>query len=988
MDLEFKIQNLIRYGWLVEREWNTYVVSPSAAAKGSRKKSSKSGLFPSSFLQGLETWHMSLTRAIVRVRQRPLTLSYSHLDAGASNAQPQDPMTSVQMLSPHQWSTEYILEKYKAEKAKTKKSDPWLDGVPQVTGMRIAQKSCIQLTDVRRRNLLHYAAQSPAHLVQLKRLHYLDLQELRQHAESSRVPALAALDLFGDSPLTIAASNGNTDAVRYIIEESDIDDFHASLVDAAVAAFSEGEFECLPLIVKHLAQFPEKVALTIRIAMFYGFDKLFEAVCAALTAAGSSACAEAEAALEQSANRAGGCTILHLAVLNGRCDMVKCALEQQIFRTTEFNSQSRDDAWLTPLDIANYFGYRTCADQLVNTFTFFCPPLALNFDPEDAALHVEPFVPKKKELTAPPDTYAVYVMLGSNDVRRIPAMPPITIDETALHSVLDDLGLPRSTHLLLRIDSEQGMEVTSMDGWLADVATLIETPDLFSHAWQPPAHFHTLYPERFVLKLDLIALVDQALYPYADEQKVIAQAAVFIPPTFIPSNSERTPGSYAPVCPAAGNYISAVFMSSIGGVVGEANLEVLVAAPYKHKVSEFNVPKKVSGSAYAMSAWQEPGQTLVYGHRGAGMNFLPNSGLQKLQLGENTVLSMQQAIYEGVSGVEFDVQMTRDMVPVIYHDWTMAETGMDIPISTLTLKQFLEHNPCNNQQLVRSRSSNDLPDTSYCASLTDSEPAADDGDPKPVHIANSANTVRAPLATLEDLFESIPEDIGFDIEIKYPMPDEADMANVFTNFEINLFVDKILDVVYKHIGVPADVGAASTADEAEEQKQQQNSRDARPLTRTDSGMLNSDVIVATGAGSASDSKMHSAKRRPVVFTSFHPDICLLLAHKLNNDIPIMLLTDAGMSVMADCRCNSLDAAVRLCNWAGLSGVVTHVAPISQSPRVASLVRRHRLALATYGTPANHLEHVRQQQAYGVDMVIVDDVRTARAAVDAGDDAWK
>ncbi|KAJ2762769.1 Glycerophosphocholine phosphodiesterase [Coemansia sp. BCRC 34490] len=102
----------------------------------------------------------------------------------------------------------------------------------------------------------------------------------------------------------------------------------------------------------------------------------------------------------------------------------------------------------------------------------------------------------------------------------------------------------------------------------------------------------------------------------------------------------------------------------------------------------------------------------------------------------------------------------------------------------------------------------------------------------------------------------------------------------------------------------------------------------------------------------------------------------------------MLLTDAGMSEMADVRCNSIDAAVRLCNWAGLAGIVTHVAPISQSPRVVSLVRRHSLVLATYGTPANQPEHVRQQQAYGVDIVIVDDVRTARSTIDAGDDAWR
>ncbi|KAJ1955670.1 Glycerophosphocholine phosphodiesterase, partial [Dipsacomyces acuminosporus] len=125
----------------------------------------------------------------------------------------------------------------------------------------------------------------------------------------------------------------------------------------------------------------------------------------------------------------------------------------------------------------------------------------------------------------------------------------------------------------------------------------------------------------------------------------------------------------------------------------------------------------------------------------------------------------------------------------------------------------------------------------------------------------------------------------------------------------------------------------------------------------------------------------SRRCRPIVFTSFHPDVCLLLAHKVNDLFPIMLLTDAGMSKMADRRCNSLDAAVKLCKWAGLTGVVSHVGPVAESPRVAFLVRQHGLVLATYGKQNNQARYVRMQSAYGVDVVIVDEVRTACSALD-------
>ncbi|KAJ1847889.1 Glycerophosphocholine phosphodiesterase, partial [Coemansia sp. RSA 2703] len=330
--------------------------------------------------------------------------------------------------------------------------------------------------------------------------------------------------------------------------------------------------------------------------------------------------------------------------------------------------------------------------------------------------------------------------------------------------------------------------------------------------------------------------------------------------------------------------------------------------------------------------WLQQGQTLVYGHRGSGMNFAPIVTPRRLQLGENTVLSMEKAIRDGVAAVEFDVQLTRDMVPVIYHDLIVAETNLDIPVSTLTLNQFLALNP-KNHPITESRT---------CESLSTRKPDAVVAGHvlKPMYVANSENTVQAPFATLKELFETLPIETGFDIEVKYPMPDEADEFGVFTNFEINLFVDRILDVVY---------GCMDEKDQC---------------------------------ASAPSSKQQPRRRRPIVFTSFHPDICLLLAHKVNGDIPVMLLTDAGMSAMADCRCNSIDAAVRLCKWAGITGIVTHVCPISQSPRVASLVRRHRLALATYGAQNNQADHVKQQQAYGVDVVIVDDVRNARATIDS------
>ncbi|KAJ2684897.1 Glycerophosphocholine phosphodiesterase [Coemansia spiralis] len=991
-DIEGRIQSLIRYSWLVEREWNVYVMPPAPSAEMSRK-GTRSGIFPLVHLRCLDIWHVELMSAITRTRERLADPDYNHQRSRGDSVQHWDATGIVYSPNPIHWSAEYVLEKARGERAKKRPADVWLDAVPQIAHTRPGHKLCTQSTDIRRRNPLHYAALNAADLLWLKRLNYLDLQDIRQQHVAVRLPSLAAMDLFGDTPLSIGARCGNVGAVRYIVDESGVDATSGSLVDAALAASAEGQLECLSPIVSRLVAYPEGVALALSMAAFYGFDRLFEAICVAQLS--SESVEDVHAELAKIAQRTGKSTVFHLSVLNGKTEMVKCAYHQQVFGSTAFDAHAKDDAQLTPLDAANFFGHRACADVLLTTYPELHPPLATELEPADAALIGDVLSQAQKLRSTPPDTYAVLVSVGATDLRQLERAPPLVLNTEAVHTMLDDMGLPRSTHLLLRIDSEEGVDINNARGWVTDVTSLVNNPSMAAYTWIPPAHFHTVHPERFVLKLDLLALVDQALLPSASEYKIIAQAALALPQTYVPKSSERMPGRYAPVCASGASYLHAAFISSASSdVVAEANLEVVVATPYTPKQWESQVPLSSSVSstlaslslspvsntscasdgstlvnggssinesqpATAVMEWRKPGETLVYGHRGSGMNFAPIVTPRRLQLGENTVLSMQKAIRDGACAVEFDVQVTRDLVPVVYHDWIVAETNLDIPVSALTLKQFMACNPCNSQpKLTRSRSRDCLKPDGANAIVAGHEC-------RPIHVANSENTVQAPFATLENLFEQLPESVGFDIEVKYPMPDEADEFGVCSIFEINLFVDKILDVVYKYVPPPSP---------APRPKQRPVS-----MSRTSSTSVqpHQHSAAATTNGGSADAR---GSRRPIVFTSFHPDICLLLAHKVNGDIPVMLLTDAGMSAMADCRCNSIEAAVRLCKWANLAGLVTHVGPISQSPRVASVVRRNGLAIATYGSLNNQAAHVKQQQVYGVDIVIVDDVRTARLTV--------
>lgn len=120
--------------------------------------------------------------------------------------------------------------------------------------------------------------------------------------------------------------------------------------------------------------------------------------------------------------------------------------------------------------------------------------------------------------------------------------------------------------------------------------------------------------------------------------------------------------------------------------------EYIIALPFQH-------PNLSIGSK--QTYWKSV-STKVIGHRGAGAN-RKFSGTGNLQIGENTVLSLVTAASLGAEYVEFDVQLTKDHVPVIYHDWLVSETGLEIPVNAVSLKEFKKISPRNNVMFDRSR---------------------------------------------------------------------------------------------------------------------------------------------------------------------------------------------------------------------------------------------------------------------------------------------
>lgn len=125
------------------------------------------------------------------------------------------------------------------------------------------------------------------------------------------------------------------------------------------------------------------------------------------------------------------------------------------------------------------------------------------------------------------------------------------------------------------------------------------------------------------------------------------------------------------------DYTIPVLQNRSMNCIGTITFSLLVITPFR----PLSMPRQVS-----LGFWKQDGSTQIVGHRGSGANSTTRT---TLQIGENTIQSFLTASSLGASCVEFDVQLTKDYLPVIFHDFLVMEMGGDVPLQTLTFDQFM-----------------------------------------------------------------------------------------------------------------------------------------------------------------------------------------------------------------------------------------------------------------------------------------------------------
>jgi len=363
------------------------------------------------------------------------------------------------------------------------------------------------------------------------------------------------------------------------------------------------------------------------------------------------------------------------------------------------------------------------------------------------------------------------------------------------------------------------------------------------------------------------------------------------------------------------------------------------------------------------------GRIALGGHRGMGANAWTTDGPGAAPAGahfrENTIMSFIAAANSGCTFIEFDIQVTADGHAVIFHDNYLVHGSESSPTSSLvkhlSLADFKSLAPINSSSDMGSLAgaSDDDASSIACMPVGGSSPfggsplggspfggspsggspsggsprvgrlmrqhkngvpaTAFDPSLRPWEVVNEDD-----FPTLTEVFQSVPSNIGFDIEVKMTTPHDMEQTPAD---EVERVVDATLSTIEAVERTLADQGGST---------------------------------------------------RAIMFSSFDPDVCLRLKQLRPNNT-IMFLSAGGVDPHVDRRRTSVQAAIDFAESAGLEGIILESSVLKEQHGMVGEALRRGLHVLTYGTHNDEPEWVREQERLGVHAVIVDDVRRIASA---------
>ncbi|XP_029966208.1 glycerophosphocholine phosphodiesterase GPCPD1 [Salarias fasciatus] len=325
--------------------------------------------------------------------------------------------------------------------------------------------------------------------------------------------------------------------------------------------------------------------------------------------------------------------------------------------------------------------------------------------------------------------------------------------------------------------------------------------------------------------------------------------------------------------------------------IGKVRVDYLVIRPIRGLQCDM--------SASFVRYWKKR-STLDVGHRGAGSTHTAKHH----RVRENTIASFKSAAQHGAAFVEFDVHLSKDAVPIVYHDLTCCISTkkkkndqtlelIEVPVKDLTFDQL---------QLLK---------LAHATAMTgsDHKDLLDDEDEIDEH---------QPFPSLSQIFHSVPEHVGFNIELKWicQLKDGSWDGNLSSYFNMNSFLDTVLSCVLQNGG-----------------------------------------------------------KRKIVFSCFDPDICTMVRNK-QNKYPILFLTQ-GISEkypeLMDIRCQTTQIAISFAQSENILGISAHTEELLNHLNYIGDAQAKGLVVFSWGDDNNEHENRKKLREQGIDGLIYDSI---------------
>ncbi|KAI8992576.1 hypothetical protein BDB01DRAFT_847938 [Pilobolus umbonatus] len=281
------------------------------------------------------------------------------------------------------------------------------------------------------------------------------------------------------------------------------------------------------------------------------------------------------------------------------------------------------------------------------------------------------------------------------------------------------------------------------------------------------------------------------------------------------------------------------------------------------------------------------------------------------------------------------VQLTKDLVPVIFSKWMVPYEGLDLAVSDLTYNQFKRI----GESVLGKYTAEQLSQIKFNCPIT--------GNSK---IIQKLSNYRSFLS-LEQVLEKLPLSMGLHLELKYPSPHDQLLYSFSNITGRNTFVDTILQCIYDHVrSLPSDTSSRSLFF---------SSYNPAICMVVNWKQPNYAVFFSTYCGF----NMHRGIKRK---TSTEDD-----DYQEGGDVEMVDEYQYDPK-NEDIRCSSLKEAVKFSKQNNLLGVICNAQTLVQVPSLIKTVKESGLILITSGEANSDVKSRTIQEKHGVDAMMINE----------------